>query len=61
MSLAAADAGEWFDTTCLLTAALADEYGAQVWSFDAEFVRLAELGLVRLYDGLADEAWRPGG
>jgi predicted nucleic acid-binding protein len=46
---AAAAVGHRFGLTDLLIAALADEVGALVWSFDRDFERLAALKVVRLY------------
>jgi predicted nucleic acid-binding protein len=45
----AANAGQRFALTDLLIAALADELGGLVWSLDADFERMASVGLVRLY------------
>jgi len=44
-----ADKGERFGVTDLLIAGLAHEAGALVWSRDADFDRLEELGFVRGY------------
>jgi predicted nucleic acid-binding protein len=45
----AADKGQRFGVTDLLIAGLAHEAGALVWSLDADFDRLEELGLVQTY------------
>lgn len=45
----AADKGQRFGVTDLLIAGLAHEAGALVWSLDADFDRLEELGFVRTY------------
>lgn len=45
----AADRGHRFAITDLLIARLADEAGAQVWSLDRVFERLAEMKFARLY------------
>lgn len=45
----AADKGQRFGVTDLLIAGLAHEAGALVWSLDADFDRLEEIGLVRTY------------
>lgn len=45
----AADKGQRFSVTDLLIAGLAHEAGALVWSLDADFDRLEELGLVQTY------------
>ena len=45
----AANAGQRFALTDLLIAALAEGLGGLVWSLDADFERMAALGLVRLY------------
>jgi len=45
----AADKGQRFGVTDLLIAGLAHEVGALVWSRDADFDRLEELGFVRIY------------
>jgi len=45
----AADAGHRFAVTDLVIAALATEAGALVWSLDADFEHMGEIGLVRLY------------
>ena len=59
VALAAADAGQRLDTADLLTVALADENGARLWTFTPGLARLGQLGLVRLYDGLARSSWPP--
>lgn len=45
----AADRGRRFSVTDLLIAGLAHEAGALVWSLDADFDRLEDLGLVQTY------------
>ncbi|MGH9256818.1 MAG: PIN domain-containing protein [Vicinamibacterales bacterium] len=45
----AADAGERFALGDLMIGALASEIQGLVWSLDADFRRLAKLGLVNLY------------
>ena len=45
----AADAGHRFAVTDLLIGALATETRALVWSLDADFERMGQIGLVRLY------------
>jgi predicted nucleic acid-binding protein len=49
----AADAGRRFGVGDLLIAALAAEQGALVWSLDRDFVQMARLSFVSLYDGPA--------
>jgi predicted nucleic acid-binding protein len=46
----AADKGDRFAMTDLLIAGLANDFGALVWSLDADFRRLESLGVARLYD-----------
>lgn len=48
------DAGYAFGIPDLLIAALANELGGLVWSFDSDFEDMEKLGFVRLY-GLRDE------
>jgi predicted nucleic acid-binding protein len=45
----AADAGHRFAPTDLVIGALATEGGAPVWSLDADFERMRQIVLVRLY------------
>lgn len=45
----AANAGKRFGLTDLMIAALADEIGGLVWSLDADFLAMSDLGFVRLY------------
>ena len=45
----AANVGQRFALTDLLIAALAEELGGLVWSLDADFERMEQLGLVRRY------------
>jgi predicted nucleic acid-binding protein len=45
----AANAGHRFAIPDLLIAALADELGALVWSFDKDFALMEKLEFVRLY------------
>jgi predicted nucleic acid-binding protein len=45
----AADAGHRFAVTDLLIATLAADLGALVWSLDADFAHMEELGLARRY------------
>ena len=45
-----ADKGHRFALSDLVIAALAHEIGALVWSLDADFDRLEQLGVVRRYD-----------
>jgi predicted nucleic acid-binding protein len=47
----ARERGERFGALDLLIAGIADDHGAFVWSRDADFVRLARLGFVKLTDG----------
>lgn len=46
---AASRKGERFGAIDLLIGALAEEHGAEVWSLDADFERLARLRLIRLH------------
>lgn len=51
--------GHVFGATDLLIAATAAERGARVWSFDSDFRRLAQLGVIRLFAPGAREALSP--
>ena len=46
-----ADRGYRFSIPDLLIAALAHDFGALVWSIDADFARMSDAGLVELYGG----------
>lgn len=46
---AAKKSGQRFGAMDLLIAGIADDHGSTVWSQDADFKRLAKLGLVRLH------------
>jgi predicted nucleic acid-binding protein len=45
----ASRAGERFGAMGLLIGGIADDHGAKVWSRDADFARMARLGLVQLH------------
>jgi predicted nucleic acid-binding protein len=48
-TIRAADAGHHFSVPDLLTAALASERTALVWSLDTDFEAMEKLGFVRCY------------
>ena len=43
-------AGQRFGTIDILIAVLTKEHGAEIWTLDADFQRMARMGLVKLFE-----------